>query len=145
MTEFTRLPGVSIVRTIQFRPFTGSSCTWRESTLPPSFDWVTSTSGAAPVTVIDSFTDAIVSLKLIRALCPTSNSRFSRRELTNPASSAVIRYMPGRIAPIRYCPAVSVTPAKVLPVSTWRAVTVTPGSAASVASVIVPLMLTSCA
>ena len=40
LVELVRLPGASSASAIQFRPFTGSSCTWRGSTLPPRLDVV---------------------------------------------------------------------------------------------------------
>ena len=53
---FCRDPGASIVRSIQFRPFSGRSCIWRGSTLAPMVELTVSISGASPVTVTDSCT-----------------------------------------------------------------------------------------
>src|SRR6266849_593338 len=65
-----RLPGASSVSCIQFRPLIGSSCIWRVSMFPPSFDCVTSIKGAAEVTVTDSCKADGEIWKLKTACCP---------------------------------------------------------------------------
>jgi hypothetical protein len=87
----TRLPGASIVRFIQFAPWTGSSRIWRGSMFPDARDRVTSTSGASAVTVTDSASVAGRIWMFTVTCWPTRTSIPACVTVPNPASSAAIR------------------------------------------------------
>ena len=57
-TALVVMPLTCIASSIQLRPCSGSSSIWRRSTLPVTCDELTSTSGASPVTVSVSESDA---------------------------------------------------------------------------------------
>ena len=140
-----RLPADSTTSCSQSRPLIGSSCICRGSMVVAIRDWLVSSSGAAPVTVTDSSTAETASFRGRSRLCPTDSSTPSCLTVVKPASSAVIRYTPVRIAPMRYPPSPSLTLRNVLPESMCSAVTVAPGRTAFVASVTMPERVTSCA
>ncbi len=87
---FRRLPGASIARSTQLRPFTGRSLTCRESMALPTEDVVVSTSGAWPLTVTDSSRPAADICRFTTAVCPTS-SDVERVTVENPDRSADTR------------------------------------------------------
>jgi hypothetical protein len=111
--------------------------------LPLTVELLTSISGASPVTVTDSVTVDGVICRLSTTVCPSNSSRL-RVIVVNPWSSAVTRIVPVRTGS-RNAPRPSVTATNVLPVASWRAVMLTPGSTPPVESVIVPLIVASCA
>ena len=87
LVEDVRLPGASSASAIQLRPFTGSSCTCCGSTLPPSADVATLSSGASAVTVTVSCTVDGPICRLIVAVWPTSSCRPVRVWVAKPWSS----------------------------------------------------------
>ena len=69
MVDDVRLPGASSASAIQLRPLTGSSCTCCGSTLPPSAEVDTFSSGASAVTVTVSCTvDGAICRLIVRGL-----------------------------------------------------------------------------
>ena len=88
MVEDVRLPGASSASAIQLPPFIGSSCTCCGSTLPPSADVETLSSGASAVTVTVSCTVDGAICRLIVAVWPTSSCNPVRVCVAKPCSSA---------------------------------------------------------
>jgi len=64
--------------------------------LPPKVDETVSTSGASPLTTIDSCTADTDICRLTTAICPTCTTT-AFAAVPKPASSAVTRYSPMRI------------------------------------------------
>src|SRR5882672_1024735 len=102
----------------------------------------TSTSGDAPVTVIDSSSWPIESSALTVAVNVTGRVMPSRLTLRNPVSVNATVYSPGRRSAILYVPALSVTALRDPSMSAeLDASTVTPGSTAPDASFTTPAMV----
>src|SRR5262249_33377430 len=103
-------------------------------------DFVVSTIGDSPVTLIASLIPAGFKVKLITAFWSMIRTTSGRVSLLNPCSSTVTVYGPGGSAGTRYSPVDSLTADRVRPVSVFFAVTVTPGRTPPVASLRVPLI-----
>ena len=123
---------------MKLRPFTGRLPIAAEPTVELTWERVTSSTGAAPVTVTVSCTAATPSSMRRLTVCPTVRRTSEALRVWNPASSAVTSYEPMGRSSKANRPWSFVTVPRVAAVAEFTAVTVTPGSTAPEPSTIAP-------
>ena len=137
-------PGLRRANSRKFRLLVGRPSISRWLIVTACCVWVTSISGASPVTVTDSLSVATdMPSSMLASDATVTMTRL--RVVENPASSALTSYSAGGSATRRNTPSASVTLDRWNPVARFVAVTVTPGSTALVWSTTRPMMLPSAA
>jgi hypothetical protein len=132
-------PGVSTVKSRKLRPLIGRSETWRLLTVVLVCDRVASTSGTSAVMETTSCVPPTESGTSMVATAPTVSSIDVRFSVRKPCASTVSSYSPTGMRVKLYSPASVVAVVRLDPVAVLVAVTFALGTAAPVASVMVPL------